>query len=145
MIEAKGWWYSPKLTDRIAHKAGVKHGKAGLEAMPDLVIKTRFPNVGPFDPATNEEHADLDRMSKPSDLATELAAGIRQTEKNLTKYPNRWLLRFLFLFLLGVEYAGINELLVGQGMENPHRTIVAMAGASIFFYLSHYASKGTKS
>jgi hypothetical protein len=145
MIEAKGWWYSPKATDRIAHNAGVNHGEAKLEPMPDLVIKTRFADVAPFDPANNEEHADLDRKSKPSDLATQFEAGVRQAEKNLTKYPNRWLLRVLFLFLLGVECAGTNELLVGQGMENPQRMVVAMAGACILFYLSYYASKGTKS
>jgi hypothetical protein len=145
MIEAKGWWYSPKATDRIAHKAGVKHGKAGLDPMPELVIQTRFTNVGPFDPTTNEEHAELDRKSKTSDLAKEFEAGLRQAEKNLTKYPNRWLLRLLFLFLLAVDYAAINELLTGQGMENPHRTIMAMAGACIFFSLAYWASKGTKS
>lgn len=144
MIEAKGWWYSAARTDKVAWKAGTKHGKAGLEPMPDLVIKTRLPEVGPFDPSQNEEHADLDRKCRPNDNVPEFEAGVRQAEKNLTKYPNRWLLRVVFVFLLGVEYAGINELLAGQGMENPHRTIVAIAGACIFFYLTYYASKGAK-
>lgn len=144
MIKVKGWWYSAQRTDRVAFRTGTKHGKSGLDPMPDLVIKTRLPEVGPFDPARNEEHAEIERQTKPHPKFTEWEAGVRQAEKTLTKYPNRWLLRFIFLFLLGVEYAGINELLTGQGMQNPHRTIIAIAGASIFFYLTHVAAKAKR-
>ncbi len=144
MIKAIGWWYSPTRTDKVARKTGTKHAKSGLEPMPDLVIKSTLAEAGPFAPAHNDEHAEIERKSKPHPKLTEFETGNRQAEKNLNKYPNRWLLRIAFIFLLGVEYAGINELLAGQGMDNPHRTIVAIAGACIFFYLTYYASKGAK-
>jgi len=145
MIQAKYWWeYSPKKSDWVAARSGRAHGKAGLPPMPDLVIKTRLPEVGPFDPSRDDEHAELERKSKPHAKLKEWEAGVRTEEEALAKSANRWLLRTGFLGLMTVEYAGINELLVGQGMENPHRTIVAIAGACIFFYLTYLASKGAK-
>lgn len=145
MIEAKGWWYSPKKSDWVAGRSGHKHAKSGIDPIPDLVIKSRLPEAGPFDPSRNEEHADVERKCKPHAKLKEWEAGVREHEKALAESANRWLLRGGFLMLMGVEYAGINELLVGQGMENPHRTIVAIAGACIFFYLTFLASKGAKS
>lgn len=144
MIKATGWWYSTKKSDWAAARTGRAHAKAGLEPMADLVIKTRLPQIGPFDPVHNDEHAEIERRSKPHPKLKEWEAGVRTEEEALVKYANRWFLRFAFLFLLAVEFAGINELLIGQGMENPHRTIVSIAGACIFFYLTYLASKGVK-
>jgi len=59
----------------------------------------------------------------------------------LAKLAKRWMLWPAFLGLLGIEYAAISELLAGQGMENPHKTVVAIAGSAIFFYLTHMASR----
>jgi hypothetical protein len=112
--------------------------------MSDLVIKTCLSEPSPFDASRNDEHAEIERKSKPHAKLKEWEAAVRTEEEALAKSANRWLLRTGFLGLMTVEYAGINELLVGQGMENPHRTIVAIAGACIFFYLTYLASKGAK-
>lgn len=138
-------WYSPKWSDRAAAKAGHRHGKDGQDPMPELVIHERLNADVNFDPVTNEHHADLETRSRKHPRLAEWEGGVQAAEKSLTKYPNRWLLRVTFLFLLGVEFFGISTLLDGQGMENPHKTIVALAGACIFFYLTYYAAKGAKS
>src|SRR5687768_796800 len=100
MIKAKGWWYSEEKSDRVARKAGTEHGQKGLEPMPDLVIKTRINEVAPFDPVHREDHAEIERRTKPHPKLTEWEADVRHAEKGLTKYLNRWLLRCIFLLLL---------------------------------------------
>lgn len=144
MFIVKGW-YSEKKSNRIADKAGEKHGRTGAEPMADLVIKARLGEEPVVDPRNNAQHAELETLSKSHPQLAEWTAGVQAAEKALTKLPKRWLLWPGFLALLGVEYAGINELLAGQGMENPHKTIVAIAGSAIFFYLAHLASKGARS
>jgi len=143
MFKVKGW-YSEKKTDWTVARAGAKHGRAGVEPMAELVIKARLGEELNFDPKTNKHHADLEERNKPHPQLLEWQAGVQAAEKALTKYAKRWLLWIAFLGLLGVEYAGIIELLAGQGMENPHKTVVAIAGSAIFFYLTHMASKATK-
>jgi|GEM_PF-2864580 len=138
-------WYSAKKSDWIAERAGAKHGRDGVEPMPDLVIAARLGQELTFNPATNAHHAALEAQSKEHPQLAEWTSGVQQAEKALTKLPKRWLLWIAFPGLLGVEYAGINELLAGQGMENPHKTIVAIAGSAIFFYLTYLASKGPRS
>ena len=143
MFKVKGW-YSAKKTDWTAARAGAKHGRAGIEPLADLVINARLGEERIFDPSSNAHHADLDAQSKPHPQLAEWQAGVQQAEKALTKYPKRWLLWPAFFGLLGIDYAAIYELLLGQGMENPQRAIVATAGACIFFYLTHMASKGAR-
>ena len=143
MFKVKGW-YSEKKTDWTAARAGAKHGRAGVEPMAELVIKARLGEELNFDPRTNKHHADLEERNKPHPQLLEWQAGVQAAEKALTKYAKRWLLWIGFLGLLGVEYAGINELLAGQGMEHPHKTIVAIGGSAIFFALTYMASKAKK-
>jgi len=144
MYFIKGW-YSSRLSDRAAAKAGHRHGRDGQDPMPELVIHERLNADAEYDPGSNEHHADLEARSKRHPKLGEWESGVQAAEKALTKYPNRWLLRVIFLFLLGVEFFGIATLLDGQGMENPHKTIVALAGACILFYLTYYAAKGAES
>jgi hypothetical protein len=144
MFKVKGW-YSEKKTAWTAARAGTKHGHTGNEPMADLVINARLGEEPAFDPSTNKDHADLDAQSKPHPQLAEWISGVQTAEKALTKLPNRWMLRITFPALLGVEYAATNDLLAGQGMENPHRAIVAIAASAIFFYLTYLASKGPRS
>ena len=143
MFKVKGW-YSEKKTDWTAARAGAKHARANVEPMPDLVIHARLGEELTFNPSSNAHHAELEARSKPHPQLGEWQAGVQAAEKALTKLPKRWLLWIAFPGLLGVEYAGVNDLLAGQGMENPHRTIVAIAGSAIFFYLTYVASKGAR-
>lgn len=144
MFKVKGW-HSEKKTDWTAARAGAKHGRAGIEPMADLVINARLGEERIFDPNSNAHHADLEAQSKPHHQLAEWQAGVQAAEKALTKLPNRWTLRIAFPALLGAEYAATNDLLAGQGMENPHRAIVAIAASAIFFYLTYLASKGPRS
>jgi hypothetical protein len=132
--------YSQRKSNRIARRAGERHGPTG-EPMADLVIKAHLGEDVVFDPRNNEHHAELEARSKPHAQLTEWQSGVQATEKALAKLPKRWLLWPAFLGLLGIEYVAISELLAGQGMENPHKTVVAIAGSAIFFYLTHRASK----
>lgn len=143
MFIVKGW-YSEEKSNRVARSAGEKHKRAGVEPMADLVIKARLGEELVFDPKNNQHHAELEARSKPHPQLAEWQSAVQAAERALTKLAKRWLLWIGFLGLLGVEYAGINELLAGQGMENPNKTIVAIAGSAIFFYLTHMASKARK-
>lgn len=143
MFIVKGW-YSAEKSNRNARRAGENHGGTGAEPMADLVIKARLGEEPVVDPRNNPQHAELEAQSKPHPQLAEWTAGVQAAEKALTKYAKRWLLWIGFLGLLGVEYAAISELLAGQGMENPHKTIVAIGGSAIFFALSYMASKATK-
>jgi hypothetical protein len=137
--------YSVEKIRDAAMTAGLEHAKNGIDPMAELVFKSYLPPYRSFNIETNKEDAELQRKLETTELRLpRLEASIKKVEEKLDQYANRWLLRGGSLFFLGVEYAGINELLVGQGMDNPHRTIVAIAGACIFFYLTYYASKGAK-
>lgn len=140
----KRHWYSRKLSDHVAQRAGTKHGKAGIEPMIDQVIGARLGQEVPFDAVNNPEHAELARRAAAHPQLGEWTLGVQQAEKALAKYPRRSLLWMGFLAFLGIEYAGTYELLKGQGMEEPDVTIVALAASCILFYLAHLASKGAK-
>jgi hypothetical protein len=140
MFIVKGW-YSAEKSNSIARSAGDKHGCAGVEPMADLVIKARLGEELVFDPKTNQHHAELEARSKPHPQLAEWQSAVQAAEKALAKLAKRLLLWIAFLGLLGIEYAAISELLAGQGMENPHKTVVAIAGSAIFFYLTHMVSK----
>lgn len=137
----KKHWYSETKSNWVAARAGDKHGRTGVDPMPDLVIKARIGEEPTFDPQTNTLHAELEARSKVHPQLAEWQAGVQHAEKAQTKYAKRWLLWAGFLALLLIEYAGISELLAGQGMEPPSKTLVAIAGSAIFFSLTHMASK----
>ncbi|MGK2855972.1 MAG: hypothetical protein ACSLFQ_02070 [Thermoanaerobaculia bacterium] len=138
--------YSYEKNREEAENAAREHATNGIAPMADLVIKSHLIQWGKFDPTTNEEHAELQRQRQLADEhMPKVEASIEKVDELLEKYPGLWLLRLLFVFFLGVEYAALNELLAGQGMDNPHRTIVAIAGACILFYLTYCASKGAES
>ena len=142
MITKRGW--SPSVRDWRAKSRGKKHAKRGLRSMWEAV---RDQMIGPepdLNPETNPIVHRLAEQSQPHAQLAGWTADLNTTEKSLTRYSNRWTLRICFTFLLTVEFAGISELLAGQGMENPQRLIVAAAGACVLFYLFYKAGKEMK-
>ncbi len=133
--------YRAALIKAKAKGHGRTHAKAGMDACADLVINKL---IGPFvdvDPVNNPSHARIVAAAQPHPQLSAWSAELQQDEKALTRYPSKWVLRAGFICMLGAEFAGISQLLASQGMVNPERAIVAVAGACILFYLGYQASK----
>ena len=85
MIEAKGWWYSPKKSDWVAGRSGHKHAKSGIDPIPELVIKSRLPEAGPFDPTRNEV---VGTTRCPNDSQDNPERGRRSTQRRAQDVVN---------------------------------------------------------
>jgi hypothetical protein len=118
-----------------------KHAKSGVESCPDLVVTKLIGPVVEVDPLNNPSHARLLADAQQHPKLPEWFAELQRDEKAMTDYPSKWVLRAGFTLMLGAEFAGISQLLASQGMVNPERAIVAVAGACILFYLGYQASK----
>lgn len=136
---------SERVTNWIAKRKGRQHAKQGLDAMPDLVISAHLGEDSIFDPKANEDHREIERLTKPHPQLKRWQEDVRAAEEALANYPRRLLLWTGFGGFLGIELAAMEQLLAGQGMEQPHRAVVAIAGACILFFLTYYAAKGAES
>jgi hypothetical protein len=137
--------FSEKFTAWIAKRKGKQHAKQGLDPMPDLVISAHLGEDSIFDPEGNEDHRAIERLCKPHPKLKTWQQEVRSAEEALTNYPKRVLLWVGFTIALGIEFAAMDQLLSGQGMEQPHRAVVAIAGACILFFLTYNAAKGAES
>lgn len=141
MIRKKG--YSPSLRDWRVTRHAQRHVQKGVAPSPELVVAKLIGPPQPLDPA-NPAHAELLLRASNDPRVQEWEAQRQAVEEELTKHPAAWPLLLAFLFLLLVEFAGISELLAAQGMTNPARAIVSLAGSCILFYLIHEAAQHAK-
>jgi len=133
--------FRTSIRNKLVERYGRKHASKAGEPMADLVV-LKF--LGPemiVDVEHNEQHKRTHAESQPDPRVATWQQELGDVEKELTKHSSRVVLWLAFVFLLVVEFAGISQLLHSQGMENPQRTIVAIAGSCILFYLTYHASK----
>jgi hypothetical protein len=133
--------YSPQRAYRLMCRFGKRHGKSGAPPLPDEVFLSLFGPEPVVDVVNNPEHRRWDQESRGDPRVPAWEAELTAVDRILTKQPNPWPLRFAFVFLQSVEFAGMLQLLKAQGMENPERTIVAAAASALLFFLAYRASK----
>jgi hypothetical protein len=139
VIDAKGYW--PRVAEGKVRRAGRRHAKKRQGVLVDDVLLSRLGREPVVDIVNDPLQARREEERHGDPRLPTWQSEFEKVDDQLTRYSNPWPLRFAFLFLLIVEFAGMLQLLKAQGMESGARVIVAAAASTILFYFSYRASK----
>jgi len=132
MIQKKG--YSTYLRDWRVKRHAERHVRRGVEPLQHVVAEKI---LGPApDLATHEEYVRLQLEAQPDTRVEQWKEELGTAEQSLAQHPSRHLLRPAIAAFGIAEAFGLNDLLRTQGIENPTRLILAIAGTCVLFFLT---------